>query len=171
MVVYSSDQGFFLGEHGWYDKRFMYEPSLKVPLLVRWPGVIEAGSSQDALVQNLDFAPTFLEMAGAELPQDLQGTSMLPLLQSQRPDDWRQAVYYAYSGEATHNVAAHDGIRTADWKLIHYPETDEWELLDLVRDPEEIHNLYHDPAHAERVAVLREQLLALRRHYQVPEGH
>lgn len=171
VVVYSSDQGFFLGEHGWYDKRFMYEPSLKVPLLVRWPGVIEAGSSQDALVQNLDFAPTFLEMAGAELPQDLQGTSMLPLLQSQRPDDWRQAVYYAYSGEATHNVAAHDGIRTADWKLIHYPETDEWELLDLVRDPEEIHNLYHDPAHAERVAVLREQLLALRRHYQVPEGH
>ena len=170
VVVYSSDQGFFLGEHGWYDKRFMYEPSLKVPLLVRWPGVIEAGSGQTAMVQNLDFAPTFLEMAGVPVPSEIQGQSLLPLLQQETPDDWRRAIYYEYSGEEVHNVAAHYGIRTEDWKLIHFPETDEWELLDLVRDPEEIHNLYGDAAQADRIAGLKEQLSALRSHYAVVEA-
>lgn len=169
VVVYSSDQGFFLGEHGWYDKRFMYEPSLQVPLLIRWPGVIAEGVAQTAMVQNLDFAPTFLEMAGAQVPAEMQGASLLPLLEQQEVSDWRQAIYYAYSGEEVHHVAEHYGMRTESWKLIYFPETDEWELLDLVHDPEEVHNLYNDPVHAERIAALKEQLLALREQYAVEE--
>ena len=167
IVIYTSDQGFFLGEHGWYDKRFMYEPSLKVPLLVRWPEVIAAGESRDALVQNLDFAPTFLEIAGAEIPDDLQGESLLSILRGQQAPQWRKGIYYEYSGERTHNVAAHYGIRTDRWKLIHYPRTDEWELLDLVNDPEEINNLYADPEYASMVATLSSQLRELRIQYQV----
>lgn len=165
VVVYSSDQGFFLGEHGWYDKRFMYEPSLRVPLLVRWPGVVEEGSTEQALVQNLDFASTFLEIAGAQVPEDLQGLSMVPLLKGQTPNAWRKAIYYEYSGEAVHNVAEHYGIRTKNWKLIHYPETDEWELLDLVNDPEELNNLYEAPGQAGRIAELKRHLVALQAQY------
>ncbi|MFT5199040.1 MAG: arylsulfatase A-like enzyme [Planctomycetota bacterium] len=167
VVVYTSDQGFFLGEHGWYDKRFMYEPSLKVPLLVRWPGVVQNGADRSDLVQNLDFAPTFLDLAGAEVPDDMQGESILPMLRGDETPQWRKGIYYEYSGEATHNVAAHYGIRTREWKLIHYPRTDEWELLDLVNDPEEIQNLYGDATHAQLVATLKSQLIELRRQYEV----
>ncbi len=169
VVVYTSDQGFFLGEHGWYDKRFMYEPSLKVPLLVRWPGVVQEGSSQGALVQNLDFAPTFLDLAGASIPADMQGESLAPMLRGQDTSKWRKGIYYEYSGEATHNVAAHYGIRTKEWKLIHYPRTDEWELLDLVNDPDEVQNLYAEAKHAQLVSTLKSQLIELRRQYAVVE--
>ncbi len=169
VVIYTSDQGFFLGEHGWYDKRFMYEPSLKVPLLVRWPGVVQAGASRNDLVQNLDFAPTFLELAGAHIPGDIQGESIVPMLRGQDTPKWRKGIYYEYSGEATHHVAAHYGIRTKEWKLIHYPRTDEWELLDLVNDPEEVRNLYGEDQHAELVATLKGQLIELRRQYEVVE--
>jgi arylsulfatase A-like enzyme len=170
IVIYSSDQGFFLGEHGWYDKRFMYEPSLKVPLLVRWPGKLNAGETRSAMVQNLDFASTFLELAGVEVPADIQGESLLPILQGLDTPQWRKGIYYEYSGEATHHVAAHYGIRTEFWKLIHYPNTGEWELLDLINDPDEIHNLYNDPQHAERIATMQVQLEELRLQYAVPSA-
>jgi len=169
LVIYTSDQGFFLGEHGWFDKRFMYEPSLRVPFLVRWPGEIAPGSVNTDMIQNLDFAETFLDLAEAPIPADMQGRSLLPLLRGEAVSDWRQGIYYAYTGEATHHVAAHDGIRTADWKLIHYPRTDEWELFDLHADPEEIHSLAQDPAYAEVRARLTAQLEALREQYRVPQ--
>jgi len=169
IVIYTSDQGFFLGEHGWYDKRFMYEPSLRVPFLVRWPREIAAGSVNHDLVQNLDFAETFLEVAAANVPADMQGRSLLPLLRGATPSDWRQGIYYSYTGEATHHVAAHDGIRTAAWKLIHFPDSNEWELFDLHADPEEIHSLAEDPAYAEVRLRLQRQLEALREQYDVPQ--
>jgi N-acetylglucosamine-6-sulfatase len=128
IVVYSSDQGFYLGEHGWYDKRWMFEESLVMPLLVRWPGVVKPGTRVDALVQNIDHAPTFLEAAGAEIPDDIQGRSLVPILKNkgETPSDWREAIYYYYSGEATHQVAAHNGVRTNRYKLFYLPESDEW---------------------------------------------
>ena len=168
LVIYSSDQGFFLGEHGWYDKRFMYEPSLRVPLIARWPGKIKAGSVNKDLVQNLDFAPTFLELAGAEIPADMQGLSLAPILNGQRPDQWREAIYYEYTGEPTHNVAAHFGVRTAHHKLIRFPDLEQWELLDLKKDPEEIQSVHQDPAYAKIRADLDAKLTKLRSKYQVP---
>lgn len=168
VVVYSADQGFYLGEHGWFDKRWMYEESLRMPLLVRWPGHAEAGSKVDALVQNIDFAPTFLEMAGVPRPADLHGQSLVPLLQGERPADWRLAVYYRYyESRATHRVAAHYGVRTDRYKLIHYPEPEHayWELFDLQQDPHELKSVYADPAYAKVVADLGERLAALRKQY------
>ena len=160
LVIYTSDQGFFLGEHGWYDKRFMYEPSLRVPLLMRWPGVIEPGTRVGQLVQNLDFAPTFLELCGAESPADtrpMEGVSMVPLLTGEQPE-WRDAVFYEYYEPMPHAVAAHVGIRTDRWKLMHFPDLDHWELFDLQADPDEVHNLASDPAHAETLATLKNRL-------------
>ena len=170
IVVYTSDQGFFLGEHGWYDKRFMYEPSLRVPLVVRWPGRIESGSSNDALVQNLDFAQTFLAAAGVSAPDRMQGESMLPLLDGERDDDWRDSIYYEYFEQGIHNVQPHYGVRTDRWKLIHFPSGDEWELYDLQQDPDEISNLASDPSQEKRIASLRTELERLRSYYGVPDG-
>ena len=170
IVVYTSDQGFFLGEHGWYDKRFMYEPSLRVPLVVRWPGRVESGSSNDALVQNLDFAQTFLEVAGVSAPDRMQGESMLPLLAGEPEGDWRDSIYYEYFEQGIHNVQPHYGVRTDRWKLIHFPSGDEWELYDLQQDPDEISNLASDPAQANRIASLRSELDRLRSYYGVPDG-
>ena len=148
IVVYSSDQGFYLGDHGWYDKRWMYEESLAMPLIVRWPGHTEPGSVDDHLVQNLDYAPTFLELAGVEVPDDMQGRSLVPLLEGRAPDDWRDAIYYHYyEYPSVHMVPRHVGIRTERWKLIHYYPFDEWELFDLALDPDETRNLYGDPEH------------------------
>ncbi len=169
IVVYSSDQGFFLGEHGWYDKRWMYEPSLRTPLIVRWPGVTEPGTACDAMVQNLDMAPTFLDAAGSEPVVEMQGESLVRLLEGRVPDGWRDAIYYHYhqqdSGRTAHTVARHYGIRTERYKLIHVYDHDAWELYDLEIDPEEMHNLAGDPAHAELVAELRERLAGLRAQY------
>jgi len=163
VVVYSSDQGFYLGDHGWYDKRWMYEPSLRMPLIVRWPGVAEPGSESEAMVQNLDYAETFLEMAGAEVPGDMQGRSLVPLLQGETPGDWRRELYYHYyEFPSIHRVARHYGIRGERFKLIHYYQFDEWELFDLLEDPDERVNVFDDPAYAGVRARMEERLEGLR---------
>ncbi len=170
VVVYASDQGFFLGEHGWYDKRWMYEESLRMPLIVRWPGVTAPGSENSDLVQNLDFAETFLEIAGVPVPTEMQGRSLVPLLRGRHPDGWRDDIYYHYyEFPGVHAVQRHYGIRTDRYKLIHYYLIGEWELFDLQRDPDELRSVYDDPGYADVVADLRARLAELRRIYGVPE--
>ncbi len=164
IVVYSSDQGFYLGDHGWFDKRWMYDESLEMPLIVRWPGVTEPGTVSEALVQNLDYAPTFLDAAGVDAPATLQGHSLRPLLAGASPADWRQAIYYRYFGfPDVHAVPQHYGIRTDRYKLIHFHQLDEWELYDLQTDPDELHNLFGMPEHQATVARLAVRLGELRR--------
>jgi arylsulfatase A-like enzyme len=167
IVIYTSDQGFFLGDHGLYDKRFMYEPSIKMPFLIRWPGVIKPGSVQDGLVINSDFAPTFLEAAGLRVPTDMQGRSIIPLLKGERPADWRRSFYYRYYHDpGHHNTRAHYGVRTETHKLIYYWTKDQWELYDLRRDPDELHNLYADPASQPIVSELKAELFRLKKQLQ-----
>ncbi len=169
VVVYTSDQGFFLGDHGWFDKRWMYEESLRIPLLVRWPGVVEAGSVNRDLVMNLDFAQTFLDLGQTAAPETMQGASLVPLLRGQRPGDWRDALYYHYHAYPDwHMVPRHYGLRTDRYKLIHYYEADRWELFDLMRDPGELRSLYADPAYATTVQALETRLHALQQQYAVP---
>jgi arylsulfatase A-like enzyme len=169
VVVYSSDQGFYLGEHGWFDKRFMYEESYRMPLLVRWPGVTNPGAVCDSLVSNLDFAETFLETAGLPVPADMQGQSLVPLLRGAIPHDWRQSLYYHYyEYPAVHMVNKHEGVRTARYKLINFYELGEWELYDLQQDPHEMYSVYAEPAYAATVKDLKAELARLRRHYHVP---
>ena len=172
LIIYTSDQGFFLGDHGWYDKRFMYEESLRMPFIVRYGREIAPGTINDDLVLNLDFAPLFLDLAGVPIPESFQGRSFRPLLQGATPPDWRQSMYYRYwMHKAHHNVYAHYGVRTHRYKLIYYyndalgqpgaiDETyePEWELFDLERDPYELHNVYYDPAYASTVAELTDEL-------------
>ena len=167
VVIYSSDQGFYLGEHGWFDKRWMYDESLKMPFIVKWPGVVEPGSRDKHLVQNLDYASTFLEMAGAPVPADLQGKSLVPLLKGESPKDWRKAIYYHYyEYPSVHMVPRHYGIRTARHKLMRFYQFDEWEFYDLRKDPDELHNAYADSAQAKTVKRLKTQLEKLRKRYQ-----
>jgi arylsulfatase A-like enzyme len=168
IVVYNSDQGFFLGDHGWFDKRWMYEESLRAPLIVRWPGVVQPGTENQDLVQNLDYAQTFLDAAGVEIPADMQGRSLVPLLRGELPAEWRAAIYYRYYEHGSHGVPRHDGIRTERYKLIHYPTTDEWELFDLQADPRELHSVHEDAAYAEIRVELETALAELRQQYQVP---
>ena len=159
IVVYSSDQGFYLGEHGWYDKRWAYEPSLEMPLIVRWPGVTPRGTVVDALVQNLDYAPTFLEAAGLAIPDDIQGRSLVRLLHGDVPTGWRESIYYHYHAHPDiHNVARHQCVRTSTHKLIRFYQTDEWELYDLESDPKEMHNVYGKPAYREVQSQLHAEL-------------
>ncbi len=163
VVVYSSDQGFFLGEHGWFDKRWMYEESLRTPLIVRWPGVVAAGSSDSSLVSNLDLAETFLEMAGVPVPGEMQGLSLVPLLGGEVSSDWRESFYYHYyESMLAHGVPEHYGLATDRYKLIHYPETLEWELFDRQSDPSELVSLYDSPDHLEVQDELRKELENLR---------
>jgi arylsulfatase A-like enzyme len=170
VVLYTSDQGFFLGDHGWFDKRWMYEESLRTPLLVRWPGVVARGSSNEDLVQNLDIAETMLDIAGVAVPASMQGRSLLPLLHGRTPADWRDAIYYQYfEYPGWHMVRRHYGVRTRQYKLIHYYEIDEWELFDLERDPRELRSVYGDAEYAGVAAQLKERLAALRSQYRVPE--
>ena len=168
VVIYSSDQGFYLGEHGWYDKRWMFEESLMMPFVVRWPGHIKPGSVSQALIQNIDYAPTFLELAGAEIPEGMQGKSLVPLLKASgaKPDGWRDSIYYTYYGERTHNVAAHDGIRTDDFKLFWIPKTQEYQLFDLKKDPQEMKSVHDDPGYASTFASLKQQLEDIRAKYR-----
>jgi arylsulfatase A-like enzyme len=167
IVVYTSDQGFFLGDHGWFDKRFMYEESLRMPLIVRYPGHIAAGSVCDQLVQNIDFGPTFLDIAGLTTPAEMQGVSFWPLLEGKKVDGWRTAVYYHYYEEGTeHHVAAHYGVRTDRYKLMRfYSQVKAWELYDLQKDPRELHNVYEDAAYADVRAGLEKELKRLREKY------
>lgn len=172
IVIYTSDQGFFLGDHGWYDKRFMYEESLRMPFIVRYPQEIAAGTANDDMILNVDFAPLFLDLAGVGIPEEMQGRSFRSLLQGETPDDWRRAMYYRYwMHKAHHNVYAHYGIRTLQHKLIYYyadalgqagtiDETyePEWELFDLAADRFELNNLVDDPAYAETVSQLKAQM-------------
>lgn len=167
IVVYTSDQGFYLGEHGWFDKRFIYDESFKTPLLVRWPGKIKAGSVSNKMVQNLDFAQTFLDAAGLEQPADMQGISLVPLLLGNEEEFERDAVYYHYyEYPSVHMVKRHYGIVTEDYKLAHfYYDVDEWELYDRKNDPHEMRNVYHDPDYAEIVEKLHEDLEDIRVKY------
>lgn len=166
VFVYSSDQGFYIGDHGWYDKRWMYEESLKMPLIVSWPGVIKPGSRNTDLVQNLDYAQTFLDMAGAKIPDDMQGASLVPLLKGNKPDDWRKSIYYHYyEYPSYHQVPRHNGIRTDRYKLINFYEFGEWEFYDLKTDPDELKNLYGNPEKKELIEQIRKQLLELQKDY------
>ncbi len=170
VVIYSSDQGFYLGEHGWFDKRFMYEESLRMPLLVRWPGVAAAGVENTDLVQNLDFAETFLDIAGAAVPEDMQGRSLKELIRGRTPQDWRKSIYYHYyEYPAVHMVRRHEGVRTGRYKLIHFYNLDEWELYDLQRDPQEMRSLYGNPLYEEITGELKQELVRLKQLYAVPE--
>lgn len=168
IIVYTSDQGFYLGEHGWFDKRFVYDESFKTPLLFAWPGKVEPGTNSDALVQNLDFAQTFLDAAGIPAPSDMQGESMIPILTGNEEEWTRDAVYYHYyEYPAEHMVNRHYAIVTADYKLIHYYYVeDEWELIDRKKDPMELKNVYNDPAYAEIREDLHRRLEELRVKYK-----
>ena len=168
VVIYSSDQGFYIGDHGWYDKRWMYEESLKMPFIVKWPGVTTPGSRNTHLIQNLDYAETFLELAGAPIPSDMQGLSLVPLLQGQSPANWRRSIYYHYyEYPSYHMVPRHYGIRTERHKLMHfYQFGDEWELYDLQTDPDELLNLYGQPEQAQLTTRLKQQLAALQQYYE-----
>ena len=172
LVVYTSDQGFFLGDHGWYDKRFMYEESLRMPLVMRYPEEVRPGTVNDEIVLNVDFPSLFLDLAGVEAPEEFQGRSFRPLLNGVTPPDWQQSLYYRYwMHKAHHNVYAHYGVRTKRHKLIYYYSDPlgqagaideiyepEWELFDLEKDPYELNNVYDDPAYAKVVAELKTEL-------------
>ena len=175
IVIYSSDQGFYLGEHGWYDKRWVYNQSLKTPLIARWPGHVKPGSVNADIVSPLDFAETFLDIAGAKVPDDMQGRSLVPVLEGRTPDDWRSSFYYHYyEYPGYHEVNRHYAVCTRRFKLIHFykpaPElgVDAWELVDLEKDPLEQHNYYNDPEYADVRKKLHAELMRLREQYKVP---
>ncbi|MFP6899174.1 MAG: sulfatase/phosphatase domain-containing protein [Roseibacillus sp.] len=168
IVIYSSDQGFYLGEHGWYDKRWMFEESFKMPFVIRWPGTIKPGSSTRALIQNIDYGPTFLDICGAKIPADMQGKSIVPLLKNsgKAPAGWRKALYYTYYGEQTHRVAKHDGVRTDRYTLFYVPKYKEWQLFDNEKDPQQMKSVHNDPEYATVFSDLRRQYADLKVHYR-----
>lgn len=168
LIVYTSDQGFYMGEHGWFDKRFMYEESMRTPLLMRYPKMIKPRTEISELVQNIDYAPTFLDLAGMPVPEDMQGISLAPLLKGEKELPGRNALYYHYyEFPNEHMVKRHYGIRTDRYKLIHfYYDIDTWEFYDLKEDPQELHNLINDPDHSIMVDSLRSELEKLKRQYR-----
>ena len=168
VVIYSSDQGFYIGDHGWYDKRWMYEESLKMPFIIKWPGTTIPGSRSTHMIQNLDYAQTFLDIADAPIPKDMQGLSLLPLLKGRNPGDWRTSIYYHYyEFPSVHMVPRHNGIRTTRYKLMNfYRFGEEWELYDLEKDPEELTNLYGKPGYEAVTADLKKQLTDLVEKYE-----
>ena len=166
IVIYSSDQGFYLGEHGWFDKRWMYEESLRMPLVIRWPGKIKPGTKINNLTQNIDYAPTLLNAIGVNVPGDMQGKNMLPLLQG-KTDDWRKSIYYHYyEYPDAHRVQQHYGVRTERYKLIHFYIKDEWELFDLKNDPMEMKSEYDNPEYAGIIKNLKTEVKKLRQQYK-----
>lgn len=170
IVIYSSDQGFYLGEHGWYDKRWMFEESFKMPFLIRWPGKIQAGMRPQALIQNIDYAPTFLDAAGLPVPEAVQGRSLLPVFEAgeETPEDWRQSLYYHYWMHGSEHVVPEQyGVRTDRYKLIRFPHTDEWNMFDLKNDPTEMKNIYD--SHPKLGATMRKELQRLETQYDVPQ--
>ena len=168
IVVYTSDQGFYLGEHGWFDKRFAYNESFKTPLLIRWPNVVKPGTTEEEMVQNLDFAQTFLEAAGINSPDDMQGESLIPLMEGRKEDWTRNSVYYHYyEYPAVHMVKRHYAIVTKEYKLIHfYYDVDEWELYDRKKDLNEMNNVYDDPQYADVIKELKKELKELKIKYK-----
>ena len=170
LVIYSSDQGFYLGEHGWYDKRWMFEESLKMPFLVRWPGKVNPGTRSEAMIQNIDYGPTFLDIAGVHVPTEMQGRSLKPLFENggNKTPDWRDAIYYAYyENAAVHEVPIHDGVRTERHKLMYFPRNREWNLYDLLTDPNEMKSLHKDPAYSNVLAGLQRRYNDIRHFYDV----
>ena len=176
LVVYTSDQGFYMGEHGWFDKRFMYQESFSTPLVMRLPKGLDRRGDIDEMVQNIDYAPTFLELAGAPVPEDMDGVSLLPLLEDKHPADWRKSLYYHYyEFPAEHNVRRHYGVMTEQYKLMHfYPEPnaenpiDEWELYDLKADPTEMNNIYGKPGTEDITKQMQQELKKLQLQYKDP---
>ncbi len=169
IVIYNSDQGFYLGEHGWFDKRFMYEESFRTPLIVHWPGVTGSGQVNDDMVSNLDFAQTFLEIAGADAPDEMQGESLVPLLHGNTPSTWRKSLYYRYyEFPGAHSVRKHEGIATKYYKLMHFYDLGEWELYDMKKDPSEMNNVYDDPDYQDIIPELKKELDSLKFIYLVP---
>lgn len=172
IVVYAADQGFYLGEHGWFDKRWIFEESVRTPLLMRWPGVIKAGAVNGNLTSVIDFAPTFLEAAGQPVPPEIQGRSLQPLFAGSTPDDWRKSLYYHYyEYPQPHHVRPHEGVITDRYKLIHFylPDVDYWELYDREKDPHELRQFADDPAYAKTVEELKAELGRLRTELKVPD--
>jgi N-acetylglucosamine-6-sulfatase len=167
VVIYSSDQGFFLGEHGWFDKRWIFEESLKMPFVIKWPGVVEPGSRPQALIQNIDYAPTFLEMAGLEWPVEVQGKSIVPILKDPSAKI-RDTLYYAYYELGEHAVPQHFGVRNDRYKLFYLPGTDEWQMFDLQQDPLELTNIYGREASAEVQQHLHDEYNRLRAQFDAP---
>ena len=165
VMIYSSDQGFYMGEHGWFDKRWIYEESLHMPLVVRWPGVVEPGSRYSQLVQNIDYASTFCEIAGSKAPEGRHGRSIVPILRGESPRDWRESVYYHYYDRG-HGVARHYGLRSDRYTLAHFYETDEWELYDLEEDPKQLRSVYAEAAYAETLSTLKRELVELRERFK-----
>ena len=167
LIVYCSDQGFYLGEHGWFDKRFMYEESFRTPLLMKWPQVIKKGTVNNDMVSNLDFAQTFIELAGGKSPERMQGLSLLPVMKSKTPQNWRNSLYYHYYDfPAVHNVPKHEGVANKRYKLIHFYEINEWELYDLEKDPQEMKSEYANPAYASVVKSMKQELSKLKEQYK-----
>jgi arylsulfatase A-like enzyme len=170
LVVYTSDQGFYMGEHGWFDKRFMYEESMRTPLVMTLPEGFEYKGDIEQMVQNIDYAPTFLEMAGVEVPEDMHGRSLVPLLKGEKPEKWRNSLYYHfYEYPAEHMVKRHYGVRTDRYKLIHfYNDIDVWELYDLQQDPSELNNLYGKEGYEQITTELKTELFRLQEKYKDP---
>ena len=170
LVVYTSDQGFYMGEHGWFDKRFMYEECLRMPFVIRYPKMIKAGSTSKAICMNVDFGPTFLDLAGIEVPSEMQGRSFRKVLEKKGriPAGWREAAYYHYyEYPAEHSVKRHYGIRTSDCKLIHfYNDIDQWEMYDMKADPQEMRNVYDDPTYADKRAQMHRILEQVQQEYE-----
>ncbi len=164
VVIYASDQGFFVGEHGWFDKRWILEESIRMPFILRWPGVVKPGSRPAAMIQNIDYAPTLVEIAGGQTPPSLHGRSFLPVLRGETPADWRTSVFYRYY-DPGHGVPQHLGVRTARYTLAHYGATDEWDLFDREKDPDQLRSVYADPDYAVAVAELKAELARLRALY------
>jgi arylsulfatase A-like enzyme len=166
LVVYATDNGMFIGEHGYYDKRFMYEESIRIPLLMRYPPMIEPGTVEDRVVRNIDFAPTFMDIAGMEIPDEVQGRSLRPLMEGREQADWDEPLYYHYyEYPGPHKVRPHYGVRTERYKLIYYYTVEEWELFDLRRDPHELQNVVDAPKYRSVVRDLKEEIQARRDQY------
>ncbi|MEE2642510.1 MAG: sulfatase/phosphatase domain-containing protein [Planctomycetota bacterium] len=167
LVIYSSDQGFYLGEHGWYDKRWMFEESFRMPFVARWPGHIQPGQRPVELIQNIDYAPTFLEVAGLEIPEEIQGSSLVPLMEG-RSGKWRKSLYYAYYEFGEHRVPQHFGVRTGRHKLIYFPRFNEWNLFDLKEDPQEMRSVHDKPEYSRVRSELEREFYRLRKQFDAP---
>jgi arylsulfatase A-like enzyme len=169
IVCYSSDQSFYLGEHGWYDKRFMYHQSFSTPLLVRWPGQISPGTQVNALVQNIDMAPTFLSIGGASIPDSMHGIDLTPVMDGAVPKDWRKSLYYHFyeSDDPMHKVSKHEGVYDGRYKLIHFYEIGEWEFFDREIDPYELENRINDRRYLDTIGRMKKELKRLKNQYEV----